>query len=128
MARARVAVPMRVDLRADIGQANRVQPVQHRRRPLWVPPVGGERAEMGGFVRVYRGRGHARGVSPPFPRRPKIYSRRTNPLLSFPPLLSYPPHSPSLFLSFLPSPFLSFLSSFPLFFFSPFFFFFFFFF
>src|SRR3546814_2268739 len=51
MARARVAVPMRVDLRADIGQAHRVQPVQHRRRPLWVPPVGGERAEMGGFVR-----------------------------------------------------------------------------
>src|SRR3546814_1165643 len=58
MARARVAVPMRVDLRADIGQAHRVQPVQHRRRPLWVPPVGGERAEMGGFVRVDRGGGH----------------------------------------------------------------------
>ena len=56
---ARVDVPMRVDLVADIGEADRIEFVQHRRRPVRIPPVGGERAEMGGFVRIDRLGAHA---------------------------------------------------------------------
>src|SRR3546814_17336969 len=46
---------MRVDLVADVREQHGVQLVQHRRRTMRVPPVGGERAEMGGFVRIDRG-------------------------------------------------------------------------
>src|SRR3546814_21164203 len=43
---------------ADVREPHGVQLVQHRRRPVRIPPVGGERAEMGGFVRVDRGGTH----------------------------------------------------------------------
>src|SRR3546814_17044079 len=55
---ARIDLPMRVDLVADVREPHGVQLVKHRRRPVRIPPVGGERAEMGGFVRVDRGGTH----------------------------------------------------------------------
>src|SRR3546814_4919627 len=53
-----IDLPMRVDLVADVREPHGVQLVQHRRRTMRVPPVGGERAEMGGFVRIDRGGTH----------------------------------------------------------------------
>src|SRR3546814_11893853 len=52
---ARIDLPMRVDLVADVREPHGVQLVQHRRRPVRIPADGGERAALGGFVRVARG-------------------------------------------------------------------------
>ena len=49
---ALVGAPMMVDLVAYVAQPHRVEPVQHRRRALGVPPVGGQLAEMRRLARV----------------------------------------------------------------------------
>ena len=41
-----VALPMLVDLVAKIFEPHRIEPVQHRRRAVRVPPVAGQRAEL----------------------------------------------------------------------------------
>src|SRR3546814_8056667 len=79
MALAGIDVPMRVELLANISEAHRIEPVEHRRRAVRVPPVGGKRPEMCGFVRMDRGCRHALELAPRARRR-KIIARRRPPI------------------------------------------------
>jgi len=72
---ARIDVPVRVDLVADIGETHRIELVQHRRRTVRVPPVGGKRAEMGGFIRIDRRGAHAPRCGTPPSAAQEILSR-----------------------------------------------------
>src|SRR3546814_11093919 len=58
MAVAPGCAEMGIDALAHIGEPHRVQPVEHRGFAGRVPPVGGEPAEMRGFVRIDRRGGH----------------------------------------------------------------------